>query len=197
MAQAMRSSMYGTAQFMMIVVSAALALVGTLLGGLSITPIIPYLSTLYVGVAFQLIFGDWFGLWGGIGVFIGCAIGEVYLGFTVPFALILVVVDFLDTMLFAVGAKTLFKYNFELKSRRDWIFHIIYNCLIVSAIGGIYGTLVFIYVFKFIGPAYFWPFFLGWTLGNFVVLIIVGTILMKFLSPYVMKTPLYVRGYVR
>lgn len=196
MSQVTKRPMFGTAQFMMIVVSAALALVGTLIGGLSITPIIPYLATLYVGVAFQLIFGDWFGFWGAIGVYIGCAIGELYLGFSPLFALILVVVDFVQTMLFAFGGKTI-KYNFQLKSARDWIVHIIWNGPVVNSIGGVYATLVFIYVFKFIGPAYFWPFFLGWVAGNVVVVLIIGTILLKFLSPYVMKTPLYARGYFR
>jgi len=196
MSQLTKGAMFGTAQFMVVVVSAALALVGTLIGGLSITPIIPYLATLYVGVAFQLIFGDWFGVWGAIGVYIGCGIGELYLGFPVIFAFILVVVDFVQTMLFAFGGKTI-KYNFGLKTARDWVFHIIWNGPVVNSIGGVYATLVFIYVFKFIGPAYFWPFFLGWVAGNVVVVLIIGTILLKFLSPYVMKTPLYVRGYVR
>jgi hypothetical protein len=175
--------------------TAALALVLHLIGGITITPIIPYLSTLYPGSGFYIAFGLWFGLWGAIGVYIGTMIGGIIFGWPLFIVVVFMLVNFITALLPKIVHKAI-KYDLDLKDKKGWAAHIGFNAIVLSAITATWGTWMFVYFMKWITEAYWWPFWAGWFLGNVVVGIIIGSALLKLLSRFIVKTPLYVKSFI-
>ena len=87
----------------------------------------------------------------------------------------------------------MFNCDPRLKSTKDWAVYIIFGIIIANAIGAAEGNLV-LYSFGIITSEAIPLSFFGWFLGNSVASGILGVIMLKFLSPLVMKTKTFCRG---
>jgi integral membrane sensor domain MASE1 len=182
-----------TAYIAIIIMAAAITAVLGALGSIAF-PFLAPISSFYPGVAFQVAFGLWFGIWGAIGGgWLGPFIGVVLTGTPAPLGAAIAMGDFVQAFIPMVAFRAL-KFDTELKTKRDWTGHIVFNVLIAQAAGATIGagSLAAAGIFPWSVFPIAW---LGWFVSNVVVVAIITTILMKVFSAYLKKTALYVPGY--
>ena len=182
-----------TAYIAIIIMTAAITAVLGAFGSLAF-PFLAPISSFYPGVAFQVAFGLWFGAWGAIGGgWIGPFIGILLTGTPAPLAAAIAVGDFFQAFIPMVAFRA-GKFDTELKTKRDWTAHIIFNVIIAQAIGATIGagSLLAAGIFPMSVFPIAWA---GWFISNVIVVAIITTILMKVFSAYLKKTALYVPGY--
>lgn len=175
-----------------IVMSGAITAVIGAFGGV-VFPFLAPISSFYPAVAFIVSFGVWFGLWGVLGAgFLGPVIGTILTGTPAPLAVFIsggdIVQSIIPMLAFRWG-----KFNPELKTTRDWAGHILFNMIIAQAAGATVGVAS-LYAAGIFTAGILPVAWVGWFVGNVVVVGIVGTILMKVFSGYLKKTALYVQG---
>ncbi|MEM2096411.1 MAG: hypothetical protein QXX19_05155 [Candidatus Caldarchaeum sp.] len=176
------------------VVSAAITAVLGAFGSI-VFPFLAPISSFYPGVAFQVSFGVWFGIVGAVaGGWVGPFIGIILTGTSAPIAAAVAVGDFFQSFIpmlaFRAG-----KFDPRLKSSKDWMGHIVFNVIIAQVVGATIGagSLAAFGVFPWDVFPIAW---LGWFVSNVVVVGVITTILFKVFSDYLMRTALYVEGYV-
>ena len=163
--------------------------------GVVYTPILPGVGAIYPATAFEVAFGIWFGIWGAIASYIGCLIMNLYTGIPLALALPLSLSDFLAAFLPLLGFKWL-KRNPKLLDKMDWVTYIIFGILLSS----IPGSLYYMYILMMIGwvPSWeaYWTGVLFWNIGNYIVVAVITTPMLKILTDYVKRTGLYVEGWI-
>lgn len=163
--------------------------------GVVYTPIVPGVGAIYPATAFEVAFGIWFGIWGAIASYIGCLIMNLYTGIPIVFAIPLSLSDFLAAGI-PMAAFRLAKSDPELKSTSDWINYIISGVILSSLPGSMY----YMYLLMLIGwvPSWeaFWAGVFFWNIGNYIVVLVITTPMLKLLTSYVKRSGLYVEGWV-
>lgn len=162
--------------------------------GVVYTPVVPGVAALYPATAFEVAFGIWFGVWGAIASYIGCLIMNLYTGFPIVLAIPLSLSDFLAAAI-PMTAFRLAKSNPELKTLKDWINYVISGVILSS----VPGSLYYCYILMALGwiPSWeaFWLSVISWNVGNYIVVLVITTPLLKILTNYVKRTGLYVKGW--
>ena len=162
--------------------------------GVVYTPVVPGVAALYPATAFEVAFGLWFGIWGAIASYIGCLIMNLYTGIPIVFAIPLSLSDFLAAAI-PMAAFRLAKTDPELKTLKDWVNYIISGVILSS----VPGSLYYCYILLKIGwiPSWeaFWLSVISWNVGNYIVVLVITTPLLKILTNYVKRTGLYVKGW--
>ncbi len=139
-------------------------------------------------------FAIWFGGWGVLGAFIGCAIGGVLKGTAITVALPWVVNDIFMTGIPLLAFRIL-KANPMLETKRDWTIFIAFGLVINSVLACAWGTMI---------PVYFnvWPsgavpmIYIQYLI---MALILIGTLvplILKKFTPHVQRMGLMVEGYL-
>jgi len=176
------------------IVSAAITAVLGAFGSI-VFPFLAPISSFYPGVAFQVAFGVWFGVIGAIaGGWVGPFIGIILTGTSAPVAAAVAVGDFFQAFIpmlaFRVG-----RFDPRLKTSKDWTGHIVFNVILAQIVGATIGagSLAAFGIFPWDVFPIAW---LGWFVSNVVVVGVITTILFKVFSDYLMKTALYVEGFV-
>ncbi len=80
--------------------------------------------------------------------------------------------------------------------KKTWMAHIA-GIILASVVSGVWGSGT-LTVFNFPPPLpaeLFWPIFVGWVMGDLIVLSIIGTALLVSLTPVFKRTGLYVKGW--
>ncbi|MGD2144773.1 MAG: hypothetical protein PVF54_09880 [Anaerolineae bacterium] len=166
--------------------------VGTL-GSLAVP--IGFVSAFWPGQAVQVIGGIWFGWWGGIAAFLFPLISNLLSG-SAPLAVSLSYLP--SNMLFqpmlGAWAFRFFKADPRLRGTRDWIIWIVFGVLLANLGGAVWGTLILLW-FGLITKAAYWVTVGGWFIGNSIPSIILGSVILYFVSPLVVRTQAFVKGY--
>jgi integral membrane sensor domain MASE1 len=161
------------------------------------TTVVPAVAAVYPATAFEVVFGCWFGVWGAIAAYIGLVIAGTYAGwFPLPLGMVLALGADLTAALIPAAAFRLLKGNVALKSRKDWLIFIVFGIVLSTVPGSIYYNLINFYIGLIPSWEAFWVAVISWNLGNFIVITVIGTPLLKIVTPYVKRTGLYVRGWL-
>lgn len=163
---------------------------------------IPLVSSVFPAIGFGVPFGIWFGGWAFVIAYIGNFVGASLLAPTplpLPIALLFGTVDLvqlgLPMILYRLLARR-FGVNpigKDVYTVKGFIFFVLCAALPNNIIGGLYGN--FILVQSGINPPNtFLIGWFGWSLGNIVITLIIGSILLKTLGPVIERFGLTIRN---
>jgi hypothetical protein len=153
----------------------------------------PGASDLYFAIAFMIPFTLWFGAWGAIAAYAGCIIGAG-LG-TMPFSVNLYwsLADLWQVLIPLIAFK-LFHADVSLKSKRDFFIFLVFGCLLNSLVGASWGSTMLS-----AGGVSGWSDALytlvTWFTGNLIVTLVITTLLLKYVTRYVVNQGLFVKKY--
>ena len=165
--------------------------VGTL-GSLAVP--IGFVSAFWPGQAVQAVGGTWFGAWGVIaGMFFPFISNAMSGSAPIPVSAAYLPANFLQGFLAAAAFKWL-KADPRLTGARDWIVWIVFGVLIANFLGAFWGTYVLTW-FGLITDQARIPALLGWTFGNSIPSLIFGSILLKYVTPMVIRSKAFVKGW--
>ncbi|HEV8421374.1 MAG TPA: hypothetical protein VGR13_08475 [Actinomycetota bacterium] len=165
--------------------------VGTL-GSLAIP--IGFVSAFWPGQAVQAVGGTWFGAWGVIaGMFFPFISNAMSGSAPIPVSAAYLPANFLQAFLAAAAFRYL-KADPRLNTARDWVIWIVIGVLLANFLGAFWGTYVLSW-FGLITEAARPTALLGWLIGNSIPSLIFGSILLKFVSPMVMRSKAFVKGW--
>jgi len=163
---------------------------------------IPLVSSIFPAIGFGIPFGIWFGGWAFVIGYIGNFVGAGLIAATplpLPLALLFGTVDLIQVGLPMILYRTLARrfgvnpIGKDIYTVKGFIFFILCGALPNNIIGGLYGN--FLLVQTGVAPANtFWIGWFGWSLGNIIVTLIIGSILLKTLGPVIERFGLTIRN---
>lgn len=155
---------------------------------------IGFVSAFWPGQAVQSIGAIWFGWWGGIASGLFPLISNALSGSApLPVSLAYLPGNILQGM-FAGWAFRQFKAHPSLESGRDWGIFILWGAVVPNLFGAAWGSTV-LRLFGLITPAAHFTTFAGWFIGNTIPTLILGGLILKFVSPLVIRSKAFVKGY--
>jgi hypothetical protein len=80
------------------------------------------------------------------------------------------------------------------EDRKTWITWLLVGVVLASVVSGVFGVGAMV-AFNVVPLKSFSSVFFGWVLGDIIVLSTVGTVLTIYLTPYIVKTRIYVRRF--
>lgn len=165
--------------------------VGTF-GSLSIP--LGYISGFWPGQAIQGVGAIWFGWWGVIAATVFPMISNSLSGA----APLVVSLTYIPAQLAeSVPAGWIFrkmKLDPRLRSSRDWIWFTIMGVLVPNALGAAWGSTM-LRMYGLITPEAHLFTLLGWFGGNVIPGFLVGALMLKFISPLVIKSKAFCKGW--
>lgn len=154
---------------------------------------IGFVSAFWPGQAVQSIGAIWFGWWGGIAAALFPLISNSLSGSApLPVSIMYLPGNLLQGMI-AAWAFRYFKTDPSLQTQKDWIIWIVFGALLPNLVGAAWGSTVLV-AFGLVTPAAQFVTFLGWFIGNTIPTIILGSLVLKFVSPLVVKTKAFCKG---
>lgn len=154
---------------------------------------IGFVSAFWPGQAVQSIGAIWFGWWGGIAAALFPLISNSLSGSApLPVSIMYLPGNLLQGMI-AAWAFRYFKTDPSLQTQRDWIIWIVFGALLPNFVGAAWGSTVLV-AFGLVTQAAQFVTFLGWFIGNTIPTIILGSLVLKFVSPLVVKTKAFCKG---
>lgn len=154
---------------------------------------IGFVSLFWPGQAVQSIGGIWFGWWGGIAAVLFPLISNSLSGSApLPLSFAYIPANLLQGMI-AAWAFRRFKAHPALKTGRDWAIWIFWGAIVPNIIGAAWGSTMLV-VFGMVTKAAQLITFGGWFLGNTIPTIILGSVVLKFVSPLVIRSKAFVKG---
>ncbi len=154
---------------------------------------IGFVSAFWPGQAVQSIGAIWFGWWGGIAAALFPLISNSLSGSApLPVSIMYLPGNLLQGMV-AAWAFRYFKTDPSLKTQKDWWIWIIFGAVLPNAIGAAWGSTTLV-AFGLVTQAAQLTTFLGWFIGNTIPTIILGSTVLKFVSPLVIKTKSFCKG---
>jgi integral membrane sensor domain MASE1 len=155
---------------------------------------IGFVSAFWPGQAVQAIGAIWYGVWGGLAAALFPLISNSLSGSApLPVSLSYLPANFLQGMI-AGWAFRYFRTDPSLNSQKDWIIWIVFGAILPNLFGAAWGSTV-LRLFGMITPAAHLITFAGWFVGNTIPTLILGSIILKFVSPLVVKTKAFCKGY--
>lgn len=165
--------------------------VGTL-GSLAIP--IGFVSAFWPGQAVQAVGSTWFGAWGVIaGMFFPFISNAMSGSAPIPVSAAYLPANFIQGFL-AVAAFKLLNGDPRLRTVRDWTIWVVFGVLLANFLGAFWGTYVLSW-FGLITDQARIPALLGWTIGNSIPSLIFGSILLKYVTPMVIRSKAFVKGW--
>ena len=153
----------------------------------------PGASSLYFAIAFMIPFTLWFGAWGAIAAYAGCILGAGLGAMPLGVNLYWSLAD-LWQVLIPLAAFKLFNADVSLKSKRDFLIFLVFGCLLNSLVGAIWGSTMLS-----VGGVSGWsdvPYTLvTWFAGNLIVTLVITSLLLRYVTRYIVKWNLEVKGY--
>ncbi len=154
---------------------------------------IGFVSAFWPGQAVQSIGSIWFGWWGGIAAGLFPLISNSLSGSApLPVSVAYLPANVLQGMIAGWAFRRL-NANPALRARRDWTIWILWGALVPNAIGALWGSTMLV-AFGLITQAAQPITFAGWFVGNTIPTIILGSIILKYVSPLVMRSRAFVKG---
>jgi hypothetical protein len=155
---------------------------------------IGFVSAFWPGQAIQAVGSIWYGMWGGIAAFVFPLISNAMSGSApLPVSMAYIPGNFVQ----GIAAGWVFrqyKLDPSLRTWKDWVGFTLIGILAANAFGALWGTSV-LRVFGLITPDAQPIAWAGWFMGNSVASWVLGVLLLKFISPLVVKTKAFCKGY--
>lgn len=181
----------GLAHFVMMALFTGVGIVVGTFGSLAIT--IGPVSCFWPGQAIQSVGCIWYGGWGAIAACVFPLISNAISGAAaLPISLAYIPGNLAQGAIAGYFFRKM-KCDPRLKTTKDYVAFLLFGTVIANLIGAAEGNLVLL-AFGIITPAGLPLNFIGWFLGNTVASAILGVIMLKFLSPLVMKTKTFCKG---
>jgi integral membrane sensor domain MASE1 len=154
---------------------------------------IGFVSAFWPGQAVQSIGAIWFGWWGGIAAALFPLISNSLSGSApLPVSIMYLPGNLLQGMI-AAWAFRYYKTDPSLQSQKDWIIWVVFGALLPNLVGAAWGSTVLV-AFGLITQAAQFVTFLGWFVGNTIPTLILGSLILKFVSPLVVRTKAFCKG---
>ena len=155
---------------------------------------VPGVSGLYIAVAFMILFALWFGGYGAIAAYAGCFIGAgVLSGIPVQVNWYWSLAALWQVLIPLVAVRML-NADLTLSKRRDILIFVIFGVLVNNAFGALWGTVT-LAVGNMIAWAEVTPAFIAWCIGNIVVTAVIVPLALRYGTPRILKTKIFVRNY--
>lgn len=153
-----------------------------------------FVSAFWPGQAIQSVGSIWFGMWGGIASVVFPMLSNAISGSaTLAVSLAYIPGNFIQGMAAGIAFRV-FKADPRLKTGKDWAVYTIFGVILCNAIGAAWGSTV-LRCFGLISAESHLTVFLGWAIGNAVPSFVLGAILLKYVSPLVIKSKSFVKKY--
>jgi len=148
----------------------------------------------YFSVAFMIAFVLWFGAWGVIAAYVGCFMGAGMLsGMPLDVNLYWSLADVWQVLIPLVVFK-MFDVDVGLRTKRGFLIFLVFGWMLNNLVSAIWGASMLA-----IGGLTSWidvpNIFTGWFIGNLIVTIVITPLLLRYITPYIQKSGLYVKKY--
>lgn len=181
----------GLAHFVMMALFTGVGIVVGTFGSIAVP--LGVVSAFWPGQAIQSVSCIWYGGWGAISSIVFPIISNAISGSAaLPVSLAYIPGNLAQGIIAGIAFRKM-NCNPNLKSAKDWVAFLLFGTVLANAIGAGWGNLV-LYMFGLITKDAILVSFFGWFLGNTVASGILGVIMLKFLSPLVMKTKTFCKG---
>jgi hypothetical protein len=154
----------------------------------------PGVSSLYIAIAFMILCSLWFGGYGAIAAYVGGFIGSGVMG-GIPLSVNWYwSLSGLWQVLIPLVAFRLLRVDLALDKRRDMIIFVIFGLVINNAFGALWGTvtLAFGHVIAWVAVT---PAFFAWFIGNVIVTALIVPLALRYVTPRIQKSKVFVKNY--
>ncbi len=152
-----------------------------------------FVSAFWPGQAIQAVSSIWYGGWGGVASIVFPIISNAISGSAaLPVSLAYIPGNLAQGIVGGLAFRML-GADPRLQSKKDWVIFTVFGILVSNIIGAAWGSST-LRIFGLITPQAHLTVFFGWFLGNSVASWILGVIMLKFISPIVMKTKTFCKG---
>ncbi|WIY82534.1 MASE1 domain-containing protein [Propionimicrobium sp. PCR01-08-3] len=181
----------GLNHFVMAALFTGIGIVVGTFGSLAIP--LGYITAFWPGQAIQTVGGIWYGGWGGIAGAVFPIISNAIAGSApLPVSLAYLPGNLAQAIVGGIAFRA-FKADPRLKSGRDWMVFTVFGIIVSNLIGAGWGCVVLL-MFNLVTPGAFLVTFIGWFLGNSIASWVLGAVMLKFISPIVLKSKAFVKG---
>lgn len=182
----------GLSHFVMMALFTGVGVVVGTFGSIAVP--LGFIAAFWPGQAIQSVGSIWYGMWGGIASFVFPLISNSISG-SAPLPVSLAYIPGnLAQGIIAGWAFRQFAGDPRLLKLRDWIMFTFWGIIVSNIVGAAWGSTV-LRMFGLITPAAHMTVFAGWFMGNSVTSWILGVLMLKFISPIVIKTKTFCKGY--
>jgi hypothetical protein len=156
--------------------------------------IAPGVSGLYFAVAFMIAFALWFGVWGAIAAYIGCFIGAgMSTGLPPDVNAYWSLADLWQVLIPLIAFRTL-GADAVLKTKRDFLIFLIFGMVLNNLAGAGWGASTLA-----LGGIISWnnapDIFASWLIGDLIVTIAITPLLLRYITPHIKKSGIFVINY--
>jgi len=155
------------------------------------------IAYLYPAVAFMILFTLWYGLYGAIAAYVGTLVGSGLLATEVlaqnPAIAILWAIAGLIQVLIPLVAVRKFEIDLALETRRDISLIILFAVVINNLAGAAWGAFSLSLVLD--TPGAMGSIFSAWLIGNVIVTLLIVPLALRFITPGIGKSRLFVKAY--
>jgi len=155
-------------------------------------------SWLYVAVAFMILFTLWFGAYGAIAAYVGTLVGSGLLSSgglaSHPEVAVYWALAGLLQVLIPLVALRSFDVDLSLANIRDVNLLVVFGVLINNVIGAAWGAWT-LGVGNIITPDKIGSVFSTWLIGNIIITILIVPLALRYLTPKIQRSRLYVKNY--
>jgi len=178
-----------------VVMTALFTGVGIVVGALgSLSVPLGFISAFWPGQAIQAVGSIWYGMWGGIAAAVFPLIANsLSAAAPLPVSIAYMPGNFAQGII-GGWAFRFFKADPSLKTSKSWLVFTFGAIIVPNIIGGAWGSTV-LRMFGLITPAAHLVTFAGWVVGNSVASWVLGAILLRFVSPLVIRTKAFCKKY--
>lgn len=183
-----------------LILTLVLIVVNTIIARLSVIALpggVGGISTLYVAVAFMILFTLWFGAYGAIAAYAGTLIGSGLLSAnpSIPadVAIYWSIAGLLQVLIPLVALRT-FDVDLGLENRRDWTLLLLFGVVINNIVGAAWGAYT-LALGNVIMSSQIGSVFTLWLIGNIIVTILIVPLGLRFLTPKIRRSKLFVKYY--
>lgn len=155
---------------------------------------IGFVSAFWPGQAVQAVGGAWFGGWGVLASALFPFISNSISGSApLPVSFAYLPANIVQGLC-AAWAFRAFKADPRLTTVQDWVIWIVFGVILANLLGSLWGSYMLV-VFGLITAQAWFVTWAGWFVGNTIPSIILGSILLKYVSPLVIRSKAFVKGW--
>ena len=148
-----------------------------------------------VAAALEIIGGAWFGIWGILASIAALLLFNfLSVAWAWPIAAALLPAHLLRAGI-AAWAFRHFRADLRLSTSRDWYVWSLWGVLVANVLGAA-ASAAALYLLKAAPPVAYWPLFWSRFLGDAASTWVLGTIGLTFLSPLIVRTRAFCKGYI-